>query len=68
VTIIKPGQKVTLVGGQAAQVTAASIRSAALSYEVVWWDGKTRCCQWVDPCEIDSAGEVEKQTIGFKAD
>jgi hypothetical protein len=50
----------------AAMVTAVTIRAAGqVVYEVVWWDGRSRHCEWVQPCEITTDGPARMMTIGF---
>lgn len=39
----------------------------AIKYEVVWFDGLTRRCEWVEACEIVNTEGKPKLKIGFKA-
>lgn len=48
-----------------AVITAVNIREEGTTYEVVWWDGKARKCEWVTAAEID-AGDDERRRIGFR--
>lgn len=34
-------------------------------YEVAWWDGNTRNCQWLESCEVSAAEERQPMRIGF---
>ena len=56
------------VGGRTVKIIGAAIREGGpKSYEVVWWDGASRKCEWIDPIEIEQ-GSAERQTrIGFTA-
>jgi hypothetical protein len=58
-----------VIGGQpgiAGQVTAVSIRAgSAVSYEVVWYDGNTRCCAWLSPVEVTADPGAPWARIGF---
>lgn len=62
-----PGFEVTLKGGVKATVISIEIKStrlAGVTYQVAWWDGRTRMTAWISPPEIND-GEY-KTTIGFK--
>lgn len=62
-----PGTEVTLKGGIKALIISIEIKSqrlAGVSYQVAWWDGRTRMTAWISPPEIND-GEL-KTTIGFK--
>ena len=49
-----------------AMVVAVSIRGEGrVSYECVWWDGKTRRCEWLETCEVHSR-DTTRQRIGFR--
>ncbi len=47
-------------------VTAVCIRHYEhVTYEVVWWDGRQRKCEWLEGCELTVPGEMNFQPIGF---
>lgn len=63
--LIKPGAEVRL-GGIPATVTALQVWDGLrVNYHVVWWDGRNRHAEWVDPCEIE-AGAAATTRIGFQ--
>lgn len=60
------GSQVT-VGGHEARVTGVTIRDGGnVRYEVVWWAGAVRYCEWVEACEV-TGGPAAKTRIGFGA-
>lgn len=64
-TLIEIGAKVEVVEqGVRGIVTAISIRPQGISYEVVWWDGKTRKCEFLEEMEVMQMSRNTK-TIGF---
>ncbi len=47
-------------------VTAISIRAYQNLYEVVWWDGKTRKCEWLQDVELKAVSGEPQLRIGFR--
>lgn len=63
--VLEIGSTVQLAGGIAAQITAVCVYGAErVRYQVVWWDGRTRHEQWIESCELSTAGTCTMQT-GF---
>lgn len=53
------------IGGVIAKITAATVREKEkVTYEVVWWDGPIRHCQWIEECEIRV--EPSRVQVGFR--
>ena len=48
-----------------AMITAVCIRDSGVTYETVWWDGRTRKQEWLQADEI-SDEKVPSMQIGFK--
>ena len=47
------GAKVYIGGDIPAVVNGILTRvNGGLEYEVIWWDGRTRRCEWVSPLEV----------------
>lgn len=62
------GAKVIVGTDITGTVTGIMLR-AGVTYEVVWWDGRTRRCEWLAECEIKPGSEDStKLRIGFKHD
>jgi hypothetical protein len=67
-TVIRPGTKATLCDGEiVATVTQVCVLpEGRVRYEVVWWDGRTRKSEWVEPFELRvAAGNGGTVRIGF---
>ena len=65
--VIAPGSKVTMSGDVQGVVTQANICGGNhVRYEVVWWDGNTRHCCWVECHEVTAAGDTPSVRIGFQ--
>lgn len=47
------------------KITAICIRSDNVQYEVVWWSGRSRYCEWLEPCEITMVADTQTTAIGF---
>lgn len=55
----------TVAGDLPAVVSAVQIGTAdAVRYLVVWWDGRIRREEWVDPSELSEADQ-DQLRIGF---
>jgi hypothetical protein len=65
--VLEIGSQVLIDGDIPATITAINIRGLEhrLTYEVTWWDERTRRTEWLDPFEI-KPGEVKTQAIHFK--
>ena len=65
-SVLEIGSKVLLDGEIPATVTAINVRGVEhrLTYEVTWWDERTRKSEWVDPFEIEPK-QVSARTLRF---
>lgn len=53
ILVIQPGAAVKLDGGVDGLVTAVAIREGGkVTYEVVWWNDRTREREWLEACEV----------------
>lgn len=48
-----------------ARVSAIMIRGQTVSYELVWWEGTSRKCEWVNEFEVGGSEEPNPLMIGF---
>jgi hypothetical protein len=61
------GQRVILDSDIEGTITGIMIReNNYIEYEVVWWDGRTRNCIWLQELEVATTGESGSLNIGFK--
>lgn len=69
IKVIAPGATVRIGQMVKGMVTQISLRGdgTTVLYEVAWWDGNTRNCQWLHDFEVVQAAEdtTEQITIGF---
>lgn len=50
-----------------AKIIAIGIRSNdRVSYEISWWDGRSRKTDWIEACEIVGVDNANKMKIGFR--
>lgn len=61
----KPGRWVKIGDDVPATVKQVSLTEGGHSYEVVWWDGRTRYSAWIAPHEIRGAADPDELRIGF---
>lgn len=62
---IPVGALVTIGDGIIGSVTAICVRNNNLvSYEVCWWNGRTRECKWLEAFEVQP-DTTNKTRIGF---
>jgi len=40
--------------------------SERVSYQVAWWDGRSRRCEWLESCEVKPAKNSPLKTVGFR--
>lgn len=68
IDVFELGAQCMIDGEIPATITAVSIRpaenSVRISYEVTWWDERTRKSEWVEPGEI-KAKEAKSGTLHF---
>ena len=60
------GSEVTFGPGLKGHVTRISILSSKVLYEIVWWDDKTRKCEWLEEFEVESVDDECRSTVEFK--
>jgi hypothetical protein len=46
-------------------VCGVSIRGERITYEVAWWSGATRHCEWLEEHEVTTCPRSKRQSIGF---
>lgn len=67
--ILEQGTKVSIClnDGDAipAQITGCAIYGKRVQYQVAWWDGRVRRCEWLDETEISPEEGFESLAIGF---
>ena len=64
-SIIHPGTPAKL-GDVDVMIAQAAVRAdRSVSYEVVWWDGKTRHAAWVTEAELGGA-KPARLPVGFR--
>lgn len=69
VSCLRPGRRVLLQGNLEGRVIQALIReNASIQYQVAWWDGRTRHCEWLEAFEVEpDAKSIEMpQRVGFE--
>lgn len=68
IEVFELNSEVLIDGEIPAVITAISIRPAGqgvrVSYEVTWWDERTRKCEWVEPYEIKPK-EAKRSSLSF---
>lgn len=56
IQVYELGSECLIDGEIPARITAVSLRpalnSVRVSYEVTWWDERSRKCEWVEPGEV----------------
>lgn len=65
-TVIEPGQQVTIAGDIAAVVTAVCVRGISVSYEVGWFNGRAYEEKWLADFMVKPNDEGSKISIGFR--
>lgn len=48
-----------------AMVTAITVRGRNVSYEITWWDGRTRKSEWIDQSEVRIQEGQRLSPVGF---
>lgn len=62
--VLPPGTPAVMNGDIHVHITAVTIRSSGLLYEVSWYVGAERRTAWVEPFEITT--DTPPTRIGFK--
>lgn len=65
ITVLEPGAHVTMEGVPAVVAAVQIWEGGHITYNVVWWNGRERHAEWVEPCEIQTR-EAQAMRIGFK--
>jgi len=68
IEVFELSSHVLIDGEIPAVITGISLRAAEnsvrVSYEVTWWDERSRKCEWVEPFEIKPQ-EAKTKTLSF---
>jgi hypothetical protein len=65
ITVHEIGTAVTIAGDVPAMILRVQIDGADVSYEVAWWNGRSRSTAWLLPAEIE-ATVAPGLRIGFR--
>jgi hypothetical protein len=65
-TVIAPGAMVDLGRGLVGKVVQVCLRPQGEAYQVAWWDGNYRKCEWLESCELTACEERRTEAIGFR--
>jgi len=66
IEVIMPGSPVTIGEKINATVLQVCITDKChVTYQCAWFDGNTRCCQWLEQIEVTRTEETAGQRIGF---
>jgi hypothetical protein len=65
--VLEVGTKVLIDNDIPATITCISVRGVEhyLSYEVTWWDERSRKEAWVTPQEVKSVDETKHRSLEF---
>jgi len=64
-SVFSPGLPVFVGGDVPATITAVCVRACGVTYEVAWWSGTGRQCQWVEAHEVTAKAGVPTTAVGF---
>ena len=60
------GTKVTLDSDIIGMVTGIAIYSdSRIQYQVAWWNGRSRSCEWLEACEVNPCESYKVTCVGF---
>lgn len=67
--VFEIGTEVLLDGKIPARITSINLRGTEhrITYEVTWWDERTRKSEWVDPLEFVAQGAKNRRALRFVA-
>jgi predicted transcriptional regulator len=65
VEVLAQGSAVIIGENIEATITAVTLRDQNIFYEVVWWDGRIRRCEWLQRKELKVTGKGKTIKIGF---
>ncbi len=60
------GSKVKIDGDLTAVVLGVTMRSSGVSYEVVWWEERSRRSEWLYDFEVSAVKGSKTMEVGFK--
>ncbi len=67
IEVMQVGSPVTLSGDIPAIITSIAIDGKChITYQCVWWNGRTRNSEWLKQFEVTRTDEAEGMTIGFQ--
>ncbi len=64
--MIAPGASVDLGNELIGKVLEVCVKEASEQYRVVWWNGKTRVVEWLEPTELARTQSTKPVVVGFK--
>jgi hypothetical protein len=66
INILTPGSRVTVGESIAAVIVEVLIGSdLQVQYKIAWWNGRARCCEWLESCELQDIGQATNASVGF---
>lgn len=67
--VYPPGTKVQLHEGISGIVIAVQIEQYEhVTYRVSWWNGRARCTEWLERCELDGPYNERRKVVGFSSE
>jgi hypothetical protein len=62
------GSPVNIIhANQCGTVTSVCVHACnRVRYEVAWWEGVTRRCEWLEAFEVEAGEKSERSVIGFR--
>jgi hypothetical protein len=68
VEVFSVGSQVNIVhANQSGTVAAVCVYAGdRVQYQVAWWDGVTRRCEWLEAFEVEASEKAERMGIGFR--
>ena len=67
IEVMQIGSPVTLSDDIPARITSISIdENCRITYQCVWWNGRTRTSEWLEQFEVTRTDETQGMTIGFR--
>lgn len=69
----QPGVEVFAIGSTVhirkdieATIVAITLMASGVRYQCVWWEGRTRKCEWVEGLEVASYPDTGRLRVGFR--
>ena len=67
IEVMQVGSLITLSDDIPARITGIAIdEKCRITYQCVWWDGRTRKSEWLEQFEVTRTDETQDIAIGFK--